>query len=155
MITATQQHAFGRIRVWGTFGFLAMVVGFPAVLDWSQKTRPLPSDGPAEIVQEFVRAHKAACISATLFPCLQLKLTVNCLQRCLEDPMSQGSVSNKIGTSGVPIRPGDLQHVSELYEWFDDIVGVHDVSKWTATHVVKEGCPVTLQDVREWYQVRI
>ena len=32
-------RAFGRVRVWGTVGFLIMVVGFPRGLEWLQTTR--------------------------------------------------------------------------------------------------------------------
>jgi PPP family 3-phenylpropionic acid transporter len=32
-------RAFGRVRVWGTVGFLILVVGFPRLLDWLQTTR--------------------------------------------------------------------------------------------------------------------
>ena len=41
---------FGRVRVWGTLGFLVMVVGFPFVLDRIQRIRGWASEpgGPSE-----------------------------------------------------------------------------------------------------------
>ena len=43
-------RAFGRIRVWGTIGFLLLVVGFPRFLDWFQADRGLAprADGASE-----------------------------------------------------------------------------------------------------------
>lgn len=43
-------HAFGRMRVWGSIGFLALVVGFPRFLDAWQASHALAagSDGPSE-----------------------------------------------------------------------------------------------------------
>ena len=43
-------HAFGRMRVWGTIGFLALVVGFPRFLDRLQAARGLAAGaaGPSE-----------------------------------------------------------------------------------------------------------
>ena len=47
---ADRAYAFGRMRVWGTVGFLALVVGFPRFLDWFQATRGLApgAAGPSE-----------------------------------------------------------------------------------------------------------
>jgi len=43
-------HAFGRMRVWGSIGFLALVVGFPHFLDAWHASHALAaaSDGPSE-----------------------------------------------------------------------------------------------------------
>ncbi len=43
-------HAFGRMRVWGTIGFLALVVGFPRFLHHLQAARGLAAGtlGPSE-----------------------------------------------------------------------------------------------------------
>jgi len=47
---ADRAHAFGRMRVWGTIGFLALVVGFPRFLDWFQAAHGLAAGaaGPSE-----------------------------------------------------------------------------------------------------------
>ena len=34
-------HAFGFVRVWGTIGFLIVVVAFPQLLDWLERSRGL------------------------------------------------------------------------------------------------------------------
>jgi PPP family 3-phenylpropionic acid transporter len=34
-------HAFGFVRVWGTIGFLILVVAFPWILDWYQASREI------------------------------------------------------------------------------------------------------------------
>ena len=47
---ADRTYAFGRMRVWGTLGFLALVVGFPRFLDRFQAARGLAAGatGPSE-----------------------------------------------------------------------------------------------------------
>jgi hypothetical protein len=43
-------EAFGRVRMWGTVGFLVMMVSFPFLLHWSQSQRGLVREpgGPSE-----------------------------------------------------------------------------------------------------------
>ncbi|MGH7856542.1 MAG: MFS transporter, partial [Candidatus Binatia bacterium] len=47
---AEGQERFGRVRVWGTIGYLLLVVGFPWLLEAVQATRGLEAsaDGPSE-----------------------------------------------------------------------------------------------------------
>jgi PPP family 3-phenylpropionic acid transporter len=63
-------RAFGRIRVWGTLGFLALVVGFPHFLDRYQASRGLSATagGPSEPGLDVMFPITAALIAAgTLF----------------------------------------------------------------------------------------
>ena len=41
LVRDASRHAFGLVRVWGTVGFLVMVVAFPPLLDWLQRSRGL------------------------------------------------------------------------------------------------------------------
>ena len=59
-------HAFGRMRVWGSIGFLALVVGFPHLLDRIQAARGLAAAdaGPSEPGLEIMFPITAALIAA-------------------------------------------------------------------------------------------
>ena len=41
LVRDASRHAFGLVRVWGTVGFLVMVVAFPSLLEWYQDRRGL------------------------------------------------------------------------------------------------------------------
>jgi PPP family 3-phenylpropionic acid transporter len=58
-------RAFGRIRVWGTIGFLLLVVGFPRLLDRHQAAQGLvrAHDGPSEPGLELMFPITAALIA--------------------------------------------------------------------------------------------
>ena len=62
---ARAAEAFGRLRVWGTVGFLVLVVGFPFLLHWAQAARELVREpgGPSEPGLELI-FYVAAAISA-------------------------------------------------------------------------------------------
>ncbi len=67
-------HAFGRMRVWGTIGFLALVVAFPRFLDWFQAARGLApgATGPSEPGLEVMFPITAALIACGAFFALAL-----------------------------------------------------------------------------------
>jgi PPP family 3-phenylpropionic acid transporter len=58
------RHAFGFARVWGTVGFLGLVVGFPHLLDRLQAARGLSAspDGPSEPGLEVMFPFTAAVV---------------------------------------------------------------------------------------------
>jgi len=61
-------HAFGRIRVWGTVGFLVLVVSFPFVLDAAEAwLRPSPSDASEPALGVMFPATGAMLLVASIF----------------------------------------------------------------------------------------